>query len=42
MFYKWTLKNVINYYASKSEQRVPRRISTAGYKTEDFIMNTYS
>ena len=42
MFYKWTYQNQIDYYAKKAPQLIPRRIHTEGYKTEDFIMNTYS
>lgn len=30
------------YYATKTEQRIPRRITTGNYRINDFIMNTYS
>lgn len=44
-FYKWSIPDGSEtdwYYASKHENRVPRRLNSAGKQIQDFIMNTYS
>jgi hypothetical protein len=44
-FYKWSIADGAAtdlYYATKSTERIPRRLNSAGQQIQDFIMNTFS